>query len=453
MTNKFIDDNSNTNINLNITDSDVDGFMVKLPIEYRKQLEKEYRLWYENDRIESDISEVDIRHQIINDLSFVSKMDVKEYTLYRKWCEIQSKYPKKTNELTNVFFEADTIIQYDDVNKVKQNIWIPNHEMDFLNLEPALILCNDNSSLNNTWNILRTFTSTQINNTNIGRNLYFIAYDKITGKYLGILAVSSDFLDLTPRDNYIGWSRDIKTHGRKINHTAIGSSIIPTQPLGYNYVGGKLMALLTISNIVESAWNKSYDTIDMPSKLIGMTTTSLYSSFSQYQNLTYWNKRGHSSGSIKFEPSKDTLKKIQQYLMTTYPRKYWEWYVATEPGGMPLKRDFKQRSLSFLYNELKIDKSLIETNHQRGIYFCMYYENGKEFLKGEISESNLIRRKGFDNSIDYLSNLWKQKYADKRIKSLLSSNTINIHDSLFYDDMITLSWEETKEKYITQVGR
>ena len=42
--------------------------------------------------------------------------------------------------------------------------------------------------------------------------------------------MSSDFLDLTPRDNYIGWERVAKTQ-RMINHTCIGSTIVPIQPL------------------------------------------------------------------------------------------------------------------------------------------------------------------------------------------------------------------------------
>ena len=45
------------------------------------------------------------------------------------------------------------------------------------NLEPEMLLCNDNQELTTIWNILRTFTSTQINNSNIGRNLYFISQE------------------------------------------------------------------------------------------------------------------------------------------------------------------------------------------------------------------------------------------------------------------------------------
>ena len=49
-------------------------------------------------------------------------------------------------------------------------------------------------------------------------------------------------MDLTPRDNYISWDRDIKTFKGKINHTKF-TSIVPTQPLGYSFTGGKLLAI------------------------------------------------------------------------------------------------------------------------------------------------------------------------------------------------------------------
>ena len=73
---------------------------------------------------------------------------------------------------------------------------------------------------------MRTFLSTMKNNSNIGRNLNFLIRDKKTEKLLGVTCMSSDFLDLTPRDEYIGWDREGKTQ-RMINHTCIGSTIVP----------------------------------------------------------------------------------------------------------------------------------------------------------------------------------------------------------------------------------
>jgi hypothetical protein len=51
-----------------------------------------------------------------------------------------------------------------------------------------------------------------------------------------------------------------------------------------------------------------------------------------------------------------------------------------------------------------------------------------------------------------LTNLWKEKYAKKRIASLLKNDRYST-ETLFYDDLIGDEWENTKERYISQVGR
>ena len=72
-------------------------------------------------------------------------------------------------------------------------------------------------------------------------------------------------------------------------------------------------------------------------------------------------------------------------------------------------------------------------------------------MKGDIEEKNLD--KAFDTSVEYLVNLWKTKYASKRIKSLIKNERTSLDETLFYDDICFMSWEETKDKYLTQVGR
>jgi hypothetical protein len=51
-----------------------------------------------------------------------------------------------------------------------------------------------------------------------------------------------------------------------------------------------------------------------------------------------------------------------------------------------------------------------------------------------------------------LTMLWKAKYAKKRVASLLKNDRYST-ETLFYDDLIGDGWENTKERYISQVGR
>lgn len=416
-------------------------------------LEAQWDLWIANNdpkHMES-VSEDELKAALIADLSDVSSMTVGEYTLYQKWCEFQREYP--SHEVSTLFGVEKHLINFEDeayIRSIKDNIWRPESVEDYMKLEPVLQYAGKNAELSKVWNTIRTFTSTMKNSSNIGRNLNYIVRDNITNKYLGVICISSDYLDLTPRDEFIGWSREKKTQGHMINYTAVGSTLVPLQPLGFNAVGGKLMALLSLSDEVQNRWKELYG-----DRLVGVTTTSLYgkdklNGLSQYDNLKHWKKMGFSAGSISYEVTKKTEKMMLDWLKKEHTRKYFEWYVAKNPSGQPYKRDHRNRSRVYVYSKLAIPKTITSTAHQRGIYFSMLYDNGCEFLRGDIKESEL--KKSFDTSYEALANLWKTKYASKRIRSLQEQGRVTF-DTLFYDDLSYVSWEETKERYLTQVGR
>ena len=418
------------------------------PIEF---VEKQWDSWVEKNPLGTyeHIDAEKLVEVLTKDLTYASGMDVKEYTLYQKWCEIKERYPV---ENVSTLWGQDVQMIYPEqeklIKQVKSNFWMPKDPDDYANLKPVMKL--HNGELAETWNAIRTFTSTMKNNSNIGRNLFYTIEDEITGKYLGVICISSDFLDLTPRDNAIGWSRDVKTSQSMINHTAIGSTIVPLQPLGYNYMGGKLLALLCLADTVQNDWKERYGDV-----LVGVTTTSLYGNtksngLSQYDGLEHWNKMGFSSGSVAFEPSRATKKMIFNWIKENHTRKYFEWWEAKNKQGLPLKRDHKNRSLHFAYPKLGIPKELTRTEHQRGIYFSPLYDNTSEYLRKEIGDDKLV--KSFDTSLEALTNIWKTKYAKGRISMLKKKNTVS-YEALFYDDLIKMSWEETKAKYLTQVGR
>ena len=422
-------------------------------------IDDQWQSWQDNnplDKIESVDTDT-LKEALIKDLSYVSSMNVKEYTLYQKWCEVKDRYP--TIETNSFFDDKPAMVKPEQatvIQEVKNNFWLPDDPEEYLNLQPELIWTDGaeiqshtNAKGSEIWNALRTFLSTMKNNSNIGRNLNFLIRDKVTGKYLGVTCMSSDFLDLTPRDSYIGWEREAKTK-RMINHTCIGSTIVPIQPLGYNLVGGKLLALLCLSKTVEDTWEYQYK-----DKLVGVTTTSLYGKtkeipLSQYDRLKYWKKMGWTAGSVSYEPTKPTRMMIQNWLKKNHTYKYFEWYVAKKDTGQPHKRDHRNRSHTFTYNQLGIDKKLIKSDHARGIYFGELFNNTKEFLREEINPLQLDRK--FDNSVEALTDVWKNKYAKKRLASLKKQDRVS-KETHFYDDIIYLSWEETKQKYLPQVGR
>ena len=414
---------------------------------------------YQANYVEKEVmSKYDLRQKIIDDLSYVSKMTVGEYTLYQKYLEIQQRYPSQ--EMGTLFGAEKQLINEDHIkliNESKNNIWFPEDPMDFEKLEPELVYTDSikdrqsAGSLTEKWNCVRTFTSTMKNSSNIGRNLHYLVRDKVSGKYLGVICITGDFIDLTPRDDYIGWEREYKTNSGKLNNSCIGSTIVPLQPLGFNYTGGKLLALLCLSDDIQNQWQENYG-----DKLVSVTTTSLYGKsktggLSQYDRLKHWKKMGYSQGSLSYELTKETEKEMLKYAEKHYNDRYFMLYVAKRENGQTLKRDHRNRMRQFIYSQLKIPKDIIKSEHQRGIYYSTLYDNSREFLRGEIEEKDLV--KSFDTSTEALSELWKERYARKRITNLVKNNRTNLTETLFYDDVCFMSWAETKEKYLGEVGR
>ena len=113
----------------------------------------------------------------------------------------------------------------------------------------------------------------------------------------GVISLGSDVTSLGVRDTYIGWTKENKFQDGKLNHTTIGTSIIATQPLGYNFLGGKLVSALTTSPTFRDLWKEKYG-----QTLIAVGTTSLYGIHSQYNGIPHFKTLGESAGKVGTKP-------------------------------------------------------------------------------------------------------------------------------------------------------
>jgi len=367
-----------------------------------------------------------------NNLDYLQSLNVPEYILYRKWTHMN------TNSMKNWFFQNKNKIE-----KVKNKIWIPRDNYDYLNLNIDVIPANTKELLLQ-WRILREMTHSAVWHSSPGRMARFIVVNKTKERtllgsyqdsyeYLGIISLGSDFIGIGGRDKVIGWEKEHKMKYERLKYTAMGSSISPTQPLGYNYLGGKLVALMVCSDKVENFWNSKYK-----EPLSGITTTSLFGGYSQYNRLKYWKKCKSSEGKVKLEPTEDIYEQLKEWYKEEFP----EDYEKTLKGSHP-----KARLLGKIYKELSI--KTYENNAPRGVYWCPLYTNTNSFLR---CESEKLGEKLFNNDVESLSDLWKDKYATKRIKKLEQENNVS-NDRLFYDDLIDKDWEEVRSKYIINIGR
>ena len=366
----------------------------------------------------------------INNLNMLKSMSVQEQTLYKKWLEFNK------DEKTRQKFIAN----YSKAEILYNNIWRPtdifNQEQtikEIENLDPIVEL----AETPETWTLLRTLISSMEFTANPGRNIRFFARDKVTGKYLGVISVGSDVTSIKVRDDYIKWTKDNKFVDHKLNHTCIGTSIVPTQPLGFNFLGGKLLSALVTTSTIRDKWKENYN-----ETLVGVTTTSLYGVHSQYNGIPHWKTLGESTGKIAIKPDDSVYKVWSDWLKENHPEEFDKAISGTGP---------KQNILNRVFRHMGIKVKEYEHGFKRGVFFANMYDNGLEYLRSEIEESELVMKKKFVEDYEYINRWWKKK-AIKRYSKMLEQGRIK-DETLFYNDMFNMTWEQAREKYLTDVGR
>jgi hypothetical protein len=122
---------------------------------------------------------------------------------------------------------------------------------------------------NHTWDNCINMISSHSNMVSIpGKALKLAVKEKNTNKFVGFMRFGSPVINCKPRNDLLGNVPNLTI----FNKTAImGFVIVPTQPFGFNYLGGKLLAGLCCSHEVREKLNKKYDM-----NLVMFETTSLY---------------------------------------------------------------------------------------------------------------------------------------------------------------------------------
>jgi hypothetical protein len=129
-----------------------------------------------------------------------------------------------------------------------------------------------------TWNNLLDITSSHVNIAPVGRNVKLAVKETTTDKIVGFIRLGSPVINCKPRNAMLGQVfTQQKDWGKRFNDSSMmGFVIVPAQPFGYNYLGGKLLAAICTSHEVREIVNKKYNM-----NLCLFETTSLYGSSKQ----------------------------------------------------------------------------------------------------------------------------------------------------------------------------
>ncbi len=369
------------------------------------------------------------KQKFVDNLDLLKSMSVQEQTLYKKWQEFNKNEYNMRNKVTNFPKYYNNLWKPTDITDKELTI----KEIESIEPEVVFVPSEDASS----WTMYRMLIHTMDWSANPGRNQKYFIRDKVTGKVLGLVSLGSDVTSIKVRDDYIGWSKDNKFVDHKLNNTAIASTIVCTQPIGFNFLGGKLIAALTTSSAVRNKWYEQYNDI-----LIGVTTTSLYGVHSQYNGIPHWKTLGESAGKIAIKPDDDVYFVWANWLKENYREEFDKAQSQTGP---------KQNTINRIFKHLGIKGKDYEHGFHRGVFFANMYDNGLEYLRNEIEDKDLRMKPKFENDIDYIMNWWKPKAIRRYVK--LYDNDKLKPEVLFYGDIVGKTWEETKKQYLGEVGR
>lgn len=249
--------------------------------------------------------------------------------------------------------------------------------------------------------VLHQTASNAIEEAIPGRTLKWIVTEENTKKIVGVVRFGSPTINSKPRNDYFGEVLPLSD----INaHFVMGFNIVPTQPFGFNYLGGKLLALLASSKELKEQFDEKYGT-----DLKYFETTSLY---------------GTTKGVSMYDGLKPFVRHIGDTQSDFLPlfhddefRDFFWWFNERNGGERLVPADKSSKKLKIQQKMIAIiRKSLDDGNKLKEFNACIEHAKSltekKRYYLGDFRHTS-------DDAI-----IWWKKKATKRYEKLNSENRI-----------------------------
>lgn len=275
---------------------------------------------------------------------------------------------------------------------------------------------------NATWDNLLGYTSSLVNVSASGKNIKLAIKETTTNKFVGFIRIASPIINCKPRNDMFGkaFTSSPELASSFNNCVMMGFVIVPIQPFGFNYLGGKLLAGICCSHEIREIFNKKYNT-----NICLFETTSLYGSsksMSQYDGMEpYIRYKGLTESKFIPVPSGDDYDELKA--------------VVDSIDNTIIVREGTSKKLKSLNNIIRfVNKNIIDLNQKKRFndivekalslterkryYVSNYgYKNSIEYILGD--NDKLIPNVNYDRF--HLENIiawWKNK-AKKRYDNLV----------------------------------
>ena len=277
--------------------------------------------------------------------------------------------------------------------------------------------------------------SSHNNESNIpGRELRWMVYEKRTQKIVGFIRFGSPTINSKPRNLWLGQPANLSLLNR---HTAMGFVIVPSQPFGYNFLGGKLLALLCVSHFARETLNKVFE-----KDIALFETTSLYgstTSASQYDGLKpFFRYKGLTESKFLpllhdrvFHKLHDHFTLLNNNTPLTDNKASSKKMKRQAKMIASIKKSLKDQDKLQHFNSV-IEMAFSLTQKKR-FYISDYgYGNVREVIRGD--QDKLVRGQNWDKFyLDNIISWWKRK-ATKRYETLKRDNRFRDKVELWSQD-------------------
>jgi len=245
----------------------------------------------------------------------------------------------------------------------------------------------------------------------VGRRIKLLIRDKgLPNKpVIGIAALGSPIIHIPERDDFIGWSKSIRTKNLICTMDAYVIGALPP----YNHLlGGKLISYMMASEEIRKIYREKYkDKVTIINKrtsnsLIGIFTTSLYGKSSQYNRLKFndtllYQEIGHTKGYGTLHLSEETIQEMVKLLKSRNIKVNYGF------GDGP---SWVMRVIRTAGDLLGFNSDyLLQHSFKRSIYFIPLVKNFREVLNDQSKKPAY-----YNFTKNELVEYWKQRWFQNR---------------------------------------